>query len=127
MPQVCFGLTWLQNGFLTADLSFSAKHEHFVYIEHKYGGHLGFYEQGFVCPNQVTWLDRHVPLLADALCSYVTNGKKKPVLAEAEFPDDHDFVTKREMDDAKGEAQWGNHPVCARKRKPSGLMTSFVM
>jgi len=50
--------------------------QNILYIEQKYGGHLGFYEGGFICPNPVSWLDRNVVNLADALCQYVVNDKK---------------------------------------------------
>ena len=56
--------------------SFAETHPKLLYIEQKYGGHLGFYEGGLVCPNHVTWLDRNVLHLADALAGYVAAGSK---------------------------------------------------
>ena len=55
---------------------FSEKRENFLYIEQKYGGHLGFYEGGYVIPNQITWLDKSVVGLADALAAYASSGKQ---------------------------------------------------
>jgi len=34
--------------------------DNFLFIEQKYGGHLGFYEGGFIYPNPLTWMDRLV-------------------------------------------------------------------
>jgi len=52
------------------------KNDNFLYIEQKYGGHLGFYEGGYVIPNQISWLDKSVVSLADALAAYASSGKK---------------------------------------------------
>jgi len=51
------------------------KKENFLYIEQKYGGHLGFYEGGYVIPKEITWLDKTVVGLADALAAYASSGK----------------------------------------------------
>ncbi len=56
---------------------FSETHPNLVYIEQKYGGHLGFYEGGLICPNPTTWLDRNVVNLADALAAYAEDNKGK--------------------------------------------------
>ena len=33
--------------------------ENLLYIEQKFGGHLGFYEGGFIYSNPLTWQDRY--------------------------------------------------------------------
>eukprot|EP00095_Tigriopus_kingsejongensis_P001679 maker-scaffold1518_size37722-snap-gene-0.14 protein:Tk01679 transcript:maker-scaffold1518_size37722-snap-gene-0.14-mRNA-1 annotation:"unknown" len=53
-----------------------------LYIEQKYGGHLGFYEGGYIYPNAVTWLDRLVVNLSDSLAMFVDNEKVKLSLDE---------------------------------------------
>ena len=42
-------------------------HSNFIYVEQKYGGHLGFYEGGFMYPKALTWLDRAVVHITHAL------------------------------------------------------------
>jgi len=42
-------------------------HDNMIYIEQKFGGHLGFYEGGFVYSNPLTWQDRMVIHIAHAL------------------------------------------------------------
>lgn len=53
-----------------------------IYIEQKYGGHLGFYEGGLICPNPVSWLDRNVVNIADALSQYTFMEKDKAAAAQ---------------------------------------------
>jgi len=43
------------------------KYENIVFVEQKFGGHLGFYEGGFFHSNPLTWQDRMVVHIADAL------------------------------------------------------------
>lgn len=38
-----------------------------MYIELAHGGHLGFYEGGFLYPNPVTWLDKALVALIGGL------------------------------------------------------------
>jgi len=59
-----------------------------LYVEQKYGGHLGFYEGGLFCPNPVSWLDRNVVNLADSLCHYLDSDKK-----DLATSDEEDFGT----------------------------------
>ena len=58
------------------------RHSNFLYIEQKYGGHLGFYEGGLVYPNPLTWLDRLVVQMSDALVMYACDGKIKAGLED---------------------------------------------
>lgn len=43
------------------------RHDNMIYVEQKYGGHLGFYEGGFFYSNPLTWQDRMVVHIAHAL------------------------------------------------------------
>eukprot|EP00092_Neocalanus_flemingeri_P057755 GFUD01068719.1.p1 GENE.GFUD01068719.1~~GFUD01068719.1.p1 ORF type:complete len:487 (+),score=104.25 GFUD01068719.1:100-1560(+) len=51
------------------------KYENIVFVEQKFGGHLGFYEGGFLRSNPLTWQDRMVVHIADALVE--GGGKEK--------------------------------------------------
>ena len=46
-----------------------------MYVEQKYGGHLGFYQGGFCYPDPLTWLDRLVVQLSDGLVIYSSEVK----------------------------------------------------
>ena len=37
---------------------FALNHKNVIYVEQKYGGHLGFYEGGLFYPKPLTWMDR---------------------------------------------------------------------
>ena len=59
-------------------------------MEQKYGGHLGFYEGGLVYPDPLTWLDRLVVQLSDALVIYSSvsvKGKEEISTEKLELPD----------------------------------------
>lgn len=58
------------------------KHPNFLYIEQKYGGHLGFYEGGLIYPNPLTWLDRTVVDLSQALVAYTGSAKSDLLLEQ---------------------------------------------
>lgn len=62
---------------LTKVKAAAKKHDNFLYIEQKYGGHLGFYEGGLIYPGPLTWMDRLVVQLSDALVIYSTDEKGK--------------------------------------------------
>lgn len=47
--------------------NFVVSHQQACYIEVAHGGHLGFYEGGFIYPNPVTWLDRTLIAMIGAL------------------------------------------------------------
>lgn len=49
--------------------------DNFMYVEQKYGGHLGFYQGGFCYPDPLTWLDRLVVQLSDGLVIYSSEVK----------------------------------------------------
>ncbi len=57
------------------------KRENFLYVEQKFGGHLGFYEGGYLIPNPTTWLDKAVVSLADSLAVFAADGKDKKAIA----------------------------------------------
>ena len=57
-----------------------AKQDNFLFIEQKYGGHLGFYEGGLIYPNPLSWLDRVVVQLAESLTMYSSDVKSKAQL-----------------------------------------------
>lgn len=56
---------------------FSAEHPKAMYIELAHGGHLGFYEGGFIYPNPVTWLDRALVSLVGSIFLYHSDTAKK--------------------------------------------------
>jgi abhydrolase domain-containing protein 2 len=47
--------------------------ENIIYIEQKFGGHLGFYEGGFIYSNPLTWVDRVLVKIGHALTMGHTN------------------------------------------------------
>lgn len=55
--------------------SVAGTRENFMYVEQKYGGHLGFYQGGFCYPDPLTWLDRLVVQLSDGLVIYSSEVK----------------------------------------------------
>ena len=48
-----------------------------MYIEQKYGGHLGFYQGGLIWPHATSWLDQTVVELSNALTLFCATGKAK--------------------------------------------------
>ena len=66
------------------------KYENIVFVEQKFGGHLGFYEGGFFHSNPLTWQDRMVVHIADALVE--GKGEEKEKFAYKE-PEDENNVT----------------------------------
>jgi len=60
------------------------KYENIVFVEQKFGGHLGFYEGGFLHSNPLTWQDRMVVHIADALVDGVGKGKEGVEITELE-------------------------------------------
>ena len=77
-------------------------------MEQKYGGHLGFYEGGLCYPDPLTWLDRLVVQLSDALVIYssdvkgtkeISNDSNNPSLSS--FLDVKDDTTKNAFSDGE--------------------------
>lgn len=111
---------------------FSEKHPNFLYIEQQYGGHLGFYEGGFIYPNSATWLDKNVVNLADALATYTSSvkvtGKVKDYeeeikISEEELTPDEDkspVMIRKRMVKKKGPSF-----VC-RRRKALGVQVKVI-
>lgn len=64
--------------FLCIDF-FSANRDKVLYMELAHGGHLGFYEGGFIYPNPVAWLDRTLVALVGSLVYVHNNLKDKSV------------------------------------------------
>lgn len=58
-------------------LSISANHPKILHVETAHGGHLGFYEGGFIRANPVTWLDRTVVSLIGSLVFAHSESKMK--------------------------------------------------
>lgn len=50
------------------------RYENMIYVEQKFGGHLGFYEGGLFYSNPLTWMDRMIVHISHALVSDL--GKK---------------------------------------------------
>ena len=61
-----------------------------MFIEQKYGGHLGFYEGGFIYPSPLTWMDRLVSQISNALVLYATDAKMLS-LSESSTEDDSEI------------------------------------
>ncbi|XP_044740197.1 abhydrolase domain-containing protein 2 isoform X2 [Chrysoperla carnea] len=57
--------------------TYASEHPKAMYIELAHGGHLGFYEGGFIYPNPVTWLDRALVSLVGSLFLYHSDTAKK--------------------------------------------------
>merc|ERR1711936_750319 len=64
-------------------------HERMIFVEQKFGGHLGFYEGGFFYSNPLTWQDRMVIHIAHALVADTT---KKTVDDLSEFEEEENNV-----------------------------------
>ncbi len=79
----------------------SARRDNFLYVEQKYGGHLGFYEGGLVYPKPLTWLDRLVVQLSDALVAYTSDGKLKSGL-ESSTEEDESYSSGGEESGGSG-------------------------
>lgn len=58
-----------------------AQTERTCYVEVAHGGHLGFYEGGFIYPNPVTWLDRTLVAMVGALVFVDSNTAKNQLLS----------------------------------------------
>merc|ERR1719323_2945214 len=74
-------------------------HEQMIYIEQKYGGHLGFYEGGFIYSNPLTWMDRLVSQISNALLLYATDEKMLNLekFSDEEFSDQENSLSDGEI------------------------------
>jgi len=87
----------------------SVKKQNFLYIEQKYGGHLGFYEGGIINPSALTWLDRMVVAVATGLTSYATDDEAK-IKANGLTSEDEADALEKPVREAAGElAEDKNH------------------
>merc|ERR1711936_644102 len=75
-------------------------HDNMIYIEQKFGGHLGFYEGGFVYSNPLTWQDRMGVHISHAL---VADVKKSTGLEDDLNPSDED---KTDTDSDEDQISW---------------------
>merc|ERR1712123_394580 len=97
------------------------KYENMIFVEQKFGGHLGFYEGGFFYSNPLTWQDRMVIHIAHAL---VADRAKKPVEDQTDFEEENNIKLHRadSLDTASESetefTQWG-------KLGPSLKLESF--
>ena len=97
------------------------KYENMIFVEQKFGGHLGFYEGGFFYSNPLTWQDRMVIHIAHAL---VADGGKKPVDDQTEFEEENNLKLHRtgSLDTAsESDAEFSNW----KKLGPSLKLESF--
>ncbi|KAL8600338.1 hypothetical protein ACOMHN_060954 [Nucella lapillus] len=51
--------------------NYTETHDHAVFVTTKHGGHLGYFERGFVRPLPTSWMDRFVCQLADGIVAYM--------------------------------------------------------
>jgi len=56
---------------------FALNHKNIIYVEQKYGGHLGFYEGGLFYPKPLTWMDRMVVHISNGLVAAFDNKDKE--------------------------------------------------
>ncbi|XP_050529025.1 abhydrolase domain-containing protein 2 isoform X1 [Daktulosphaira vitifoliae] len=57
--------------------NYAKSKDNFLYMELAHGGHLGFFEGGFLYPNPIAWLDRTLVSIIPALKEYHTDDLKK--------------------------------------------------
>ncbi|CAG0899229.1 unnamed protein product [Cyprideis torosa] len=50
--------------------SHAASHDRSLYVEVKNGGHLGFFEGGYLVPRSRTWLERTVVQMVESIATY---------------------------------------------------------
>ena len=92
-----------------------------MHIEQKFGGHLGFYEGGFVMPNSVTWLDRTAVDITDALVSMAEAGKDKVYLKEEDelfssaVGSDEESSLDEDSTDSSGSSSSESSPMMAKR------------
>jgi len=77
----------------------AGKRDNFLYVEQKYGGHLGFYEGNLCYPEPLTWLDRLVVQLSDALVIYSSDVKGNKEISNNSTEEDE--TTKNAFSDGE--------------------------
>ena len=92
---------------------FPETRDNFLYIEQKFGGHLGFYEGGIICPNSVSWLDKLIVNLADALAIYTDSGK-------TQNPEDFESAEEDPEGDEELSSVPGTPELVVRRRPQGG-------
>ena len=97
------------------------KYDNMIFVEQKFGGHLGFYEGGFFYSNPLTWQDRMVIHIAHAL---VADGGKKTVDDQTEFEKENCLKVHRSTSlDTSSESET-EYPAW-RKMGPNLKLNSF--
>jgi len=96
-------------------------HENMIYIEQKFGGHLGFYEGGFVYSNPLTWQDRMVIHIAHALVASVD--KKSAGFDEDVTNVCDDYKTDTDTSDTE-QLSWRKMKSSLKLERFNGGMTS---
>lgn len=87
----------------------AGKKQNCLYIEQKFGGHLGFYEGGIINPSALTWLDRVVVDCVGGLVTYADSGDAEKVglsSDDTEDPGAKDSSSGEEEEDAAGMAEY---------------------
>ena len=70
--------------------------ENVIYIEQKFGGHLGFYEGGFIYSNPLTWQDRILVKIGHALTMGYSSTKVNTRLYYIMYTKDYFFFKNEE-------------------------------
>lgn len=112
----------------------ASQRDNFLYVEQKYGGHLGFYEGGLLNPNPLTWLDRLVVQLSDALVTVSDNGKNKQPIENdsSSFSDSEASSTEGQFDSLIMPSSTRPSLVCRRRtisgpiQQPGGRSSLYV-
>jgi len=84
------------------------KYDNMIFVEQKFGGHLGFYEGGFFYSNPLTWQDRMVIHIAHALVANEGGKNKKASMDQTEFECEHKLRLSRtvSLDSEMSEGEW---------------------
>jgi len=75
MPVSRETIDWVLGCLSRLSIFISATRQNTAYVEVAHGGHLGFYEGGFLYPNPVTWLDRTLVAMVGSLVMMQDVGK----------------------------------------------------
>merc|ERR1712121_365517 len=102
------------------------KYDNMIFVEQKFGGHLGFYEGGFFYSNPLTWQDRMVIHIAHAL---VADREKKTVEDETEFEKENNVKLHRSQSfdtASESEADFSNWKKLGPSLKPGTFNTAMT-